>query len=229
MRITRLVCGSCGSPLRGLGTDVIFVCTGCGSGWLGEETGLKSVPIEHRAKPGAGIALPFWRISAAVHVLKRTVRKEFTSTILTLDSRYDRNALQEKTRETGGSSQRREFIFPAFSVNGLPGIGVSLSEKSSLLPPVLEETWDYPGVPGGSLSRSDGEILARCIAIGQETEKSDWLAEIELVISAVSSSIVVLPCVQEVEKINVADTGVSFFRRSVLRWDQILEFSRGEA
>lgn len=229
MRVTRLVCGACGSFLKGLGTDVIFVCTNCGSAWIGGESGLKPVPIEQRAKSDAGTALPFWRVSAAVHVLKRTVRNEFTSTILRLKSKYDEKALKGKTRETGGISEKREFLFPAFSVNGLPGIGVGLSEKISELPPIIEGSWHYPHVCGGSVSPGDAEVLARCVAVGQETEKSDWLAEIELVVSAVKSSVVILPCTQEVEKINIAETGISFFRRSVPDWNRIIEFSAGEA
>ena len=229
MRVTRLVCGSCGSFLRGLGTDVIFLCSNCGSGWSGEESGLKPVSIEQRAKPGEGLSLPFWRVSAAVHVLKRTVRNEFTSTILSFSSKYDEGILSGKTRETGSISERREFLFPAFSVNGLPGIGVNLSENLSSLPPILDDSWSYPEVCGGSVSPGDAEVLASCVAVGQETEKADWLAEIELVISAVRSSIVVLPCTQEVEKVHIADTGVSFFRRSVPGWNQIVEFSAGEA
>ena len=229
MRVTRLVCSSCGSFLRGLGTDVIFVCANCGAGWLGGETGLKPLPIQQRARSGEGIPMPFWRVSAAVHVLKRTVRNEFTSTILRFNSKYDDEVLKGKTRETGGISERREFLFPAFSVNGLPGIGVSLSEKLSELPSVLEGSRKYPEVCGGSISRKDAEVLARCVAVGQETEKSDWLAEIQLVLSAVRSSIVILPCTQEVEKVHIAGTGVSFFRRSVTDWDRIIEFSAGEA
>ncbi len=229
MRVTRLVCGSCGSFLRGLGTDVIFVCSNCGAGWLGEESGLKSISIEQRARYGEGTALPFWRVSAAVHVLKRTVRNEFTSTILRFKSKYDDEVLKGKTRETGGISERREFLFPAFSVNGLPGIGVTLSEKLSQLPSILEKSRKYPEVCGGSISRGDAEVLARCVAVGQEAEKSDWLAEIDLVLSAVRSSVVILPCTQEVEKVHIADTGVSFFRRSAHDWDRIIEFAPGEA
>ena len=229
MKVTKLVCGSCGSFLRGLGTDVIFICGNCGTGWAGEESGLKPVSVEQRAKPGEGKALPFWRVNAAVHVLKRTVRNEFTSTILRFQSKYDDNVLKGKTRETGGISERREFLFPAFSVKGLPGIGVSLSKKLSELPPLLEGSWKFPDVFGGSVSPGDAEVLARCVAVGQETEKSDWLAEIELVVSAVRSSVVILPCTREVEKIHIAGTGVSFFRRSVPDWNRIMDFKSGES
>lgn len=121
MKVTRLICGTCGHFLKGLGTDVIFVCSNCGAGWSGEESGLKPIGIEHRAKPGDGISLPFWRVSAAVHILKRTVRKEFTSTILRFKSRFDENTMPGHLKETGGSSNRREFLSPLFPWTGCRG------------------------------------------------------------------------------------------------------------
>lgn len=229
MKVKRLLCGVCGNPLHGLGTDVVFICTNCGSGWTGEGEGLSPLKVEHRAHYGQGLSLPFWRVKAAVHVLKRTVRNEFTTTILSFSSRFDQSTLPGKTRETGGISEKREFLFPAFPVNGLPGLGVSLSENLSQIPDLIDEGSRYPAVCGCSISSTDAQVLTRCVAVGQETEKSDWLAEIELVISNVSSSVVILPCSVEVEKVKIAETGVSFFRRSVPEWDRIKAFSVGEA
>lgn len=224
MKITRLVCRGCGSPLSGLGTDCVFICSTCGRCFAGGGKGLEPLSVEHRALPGSGIPLPFWRVSAAVHVLKRTVRNEFTTTILRFGSMFDSDTLPGKHRDTGGSSERREFLFPAFPVDGLPGIGVNLSRCLESVPPVIDGASGFPNVSGGSVSPEDALVLARCVAVGEETDKSDWLAEIELVISAARSSVVVLPCFPRGEKVLIGETGVSFFRRAVPRWSDILEY-----
>ncbi len=225
MKVTRLLCGSCGAPLGGLGTDVIFVCSNCGAGWSLEGSELTPLAVEHHASPEAGLPLPFWRVSAAAHVLKRKVRSEFVTTILRLGSRFDETEFPGKTSDSGASSERREFLLPAFYLDGLPGTGVALSAALPGLPepPDLRED-GYPDVCGCSITPEDALVLARCVAVGQEAEKSDWIAEIELVLSAARRRLVILPCTQEVEKVYVGDTGVSFFRRSVPRWNEILEY-----
>ncbi len=229
MKITRLVCRGCGAPLSGLGTDSIFICSVCGRGFAGGGNGLEPLSVEHRALPGSGIPLPFWRVSAAVHVLRRTVRNEFTTTILRFGTMYDGHTAGGKYRETGGGSERREFLFPAFPVDGLPGIGVKLSRCFESVPPVIDGASGFPNVSGGSVSPEDALVLARCVAVGEETEKADWLAEIELVISAARSSIVILPCSPEGEKVLIDGAGVSFFRRAVPGWSDILEYTGSQA
>jgi len=224
MKITKLVCRHCGNALSGLGHDKLFFCSNCGKGWVLDSSGLEPVPVQCRASSGSKLPLPFWMVSAAVHVLKRTVRNEFTTTIVRFGSRYEEDVLAAKKRETGGFSERRTFLFPAFPVDGLPGTGVALSEKIRDLPGELEQQESLPSICGGSVSKTDAAILARCVAVGQETEKADWLAEIEVVLSSVKSTLVILPCSVEVEKVNVAETGVSFFRRSVPDWEGIIDY-----
>lgn len=224
MKVTRLVCSGCGAPLHGIRTDVVFVCSNCGAGWSAESDGLKPVEIEHRAGADSGIPLPFWKVCATVHILKRTVRNEFTSTIMSFSSRFDEAALPGKTKDTGGSSERRDFLFPAFHLDGLPGLGVILSDTFSSLPPILETGRNFPSVCGASISPRDAEVLARCVAVGRETGRSDWLAEIELVLCSVKTTLVILPCALEVEKVSIAGTGASFFRRSAPEWGLVTEY-----
>ncbi len=224
MRITRLICGHCGSTLSGLGLDKLFFCSNCSKGWALGDTGLEPLTVQCRASTEAYLPLPFWMVRATVHVLKRTVRNEFTATMLTFSSRYEDDVLAAKKTETGGQADKRTFLFPAFPVDGLPGIGVSLSEHIHDLPEKLDVEEAQPDVCGGLISLRDAAVLARCVAVGQETAKADWLAEIEIVLSSVKSQLVILPCSQEVEKVVVAETGVSFFRRSVQSWDEIVDY-----
>ncbi|MCP4646762.1 MAG: hypothetical protein GY852_03375 [bacterium] len=224
MRVTKLVCRKCGGILSGLGLDRLFFCSNCGSAWSLSRTGLTSIQVQCRAPASSRLPLPFWAVRATVHILKRTVRNEFTATILKFGSRYDEKILAGKTRDTGGLSEKRTFLFPAFPVDGLPGIGVSLSEHINNLPEIIGSENELPKICGGSISPADAAVLARCVAVGQETEKADWLAEIEIVLSSVKSALIILPCSQEVEKVRIAETGVSFFRRSVPQWESIVDF-----
>ncbi len=224
MKITRLVCKNCGAALSGLGSDILFLCNNCGAGWSTTGSGLEQIAVQYRAGRDSKLPLPFWMIKASVHVLKRTVRNEFTSTMLKLGSRYDEKTLTGKTRESGSSSDRRTFLFPAFPIKGLPGIGVDLSKQIGNLTKESGKTGDFPDVCGGSISSLDAAVLAKCVAVGQETEKADWLAEIEIVVSSVKSKLVILPSVQEVEKVLITGTGLAFFRRSVPSWDEILNY-----
>ncbi len=224
MRITRLVCSNCGSILSGLGQDRLFFCSNCGSGWSTGEKGLEPLEIQCRATADSSLPLPFWMVRATVHVLKRTIRNEFTTTILRFGSKYEEDVLSAKKSETGGQADKRTFLFPAFPVDGLPGIGVSLSEHAAGLPPEIEAGNSLPDICGGSISPTDAAVLARCVAVGQETAKADWIAEIEIVLSSVKSAIIILPCSLEVEKVFIADTGVSFFRRSTPDWDGIVDY-----
>ncbi len=224
MRITRLVCGHCGSVLSGLGQDQLFFCSNCGKGWSPGEKGLEPVQVQCRASADSRLPLPFWLVRATVHILKRTVRNEFISTMLRFGSRYEEDVLSSKKRETGGQSDRRTFLFPAFPVDGLPGTGVALSEHIRDLPEIIGAEDGLPDICGGSISPADAVVLARCVAVGQETEKADWLAEIEIIFSSVKSALIILPCTQEVEKVAVAETGVSFFRRSVSGWYEIVDY-----
>lgn len=229
MRITRLVCENCGAGLSGLNSDVLFLCTNCGVAWSTTGAGLEEISVQYRTDSDSKLPLPFWLVKANVHVLKRTVRNEFTATMLKLASRYDEKTLPGKTRESGSSSDRRTFLFPAFPIKGLPGLGVDLSKQIGKLPKKIDEINKFPNVCGGSISSIDAAILAKCIAVGQETEKADWLAEIEIVVSSVKSELVILPCKQEVEKVIINGTGLAFFRRSVPYWNEILNYhgSRG--
>ncbi|MCK5786168.1 MAG: hypothetical protein KAH54_06385 [Candidatus Sabulitectum sp.] len=229
MRITRLVCGHCGSVLSGLGQDKLFFCSNCGDGWSLGKKGLEAVNVECRASADSQLPLPFWMVRATVHVLKRTVRNEFTSTMLRFGSRYEEDVLSAKKAETGGQSDRRTLLFPAFPVDGLPGIGVSLSQHVNDLPQAIGPEESLPDMCGGSISPVDAEVLAKCVAVGQETEKADWLAEIEIVLSSVESSLIILPCNLEVEKVVIAETGVAFFRRSTPGWTEIVDYHSGRA
>jgi len=92
---------------------------------------------------------------------------------------YEEDVLPTKKSETGGQSDKRTFLFPAFPVDGLPGTGVSLSKHINSLPEFNGDA--LPDICGGSISPMDASVLARCVAVGQETEKADWLAEIEIV------------------------------------------------
>ncbi len=224
MRITRLVCSNCGSILSGLGRDRLFFCSNCGSGWSNGDKGLEPLEIQCRASADSSLPLPFWMVKATTHVLKRTVRNEFTTTMLRFGSSYEEDVLAKKKSETGGLAEKRTFLFPAFPVDGLPGIGVNLSEHISNLPPVVESGNSLPDICGGSISPMDAAVLARCVAVGQETEKADWIAEIEIVLSSVKTAIVILPCFLEVEKVFIAETGVAFFRRSTPEWDGIVDY-----
>ena len=224
MKVMRLVCGSCGSPLAGLGSDSVFVWSNCGAGWACGRDGLERVEVEHRAPAGAELPLPFWKMKATVHVLRRTVRNEFTTSILRYDSRYSPDAMPGKVREAGKGSERRTMLFPAFYLNGLPGTGTMLSEHVEDLPPLLEPGDGFPVVCGCSIRPEDTEILGKCVAVGQETGKADWLAEIELVLASVKKTLVILPCRAEVEKVHIAGTGVSIFRRNVPHWNALMEF-----
>ena len=229
MRITRLVCAKCGGVLSGLGPDRLFFCSNCGSGWSLGRNGLESIRVQCRAAADSHLPLPFWMVKATVHVLKRTVRNEFTATMLRFSSRYEEDVLATKKAETGGHSDRRIFLFPAFPVDGLPGIGVSLSRHIDLLPDEVGQEKQLPDICGGSITPVDAEVLARCVAVGQETEKADWLAEIEIVLSSVESSLVILPCNLEVEKVVIAETGVAFFRRSTPGWAGIDDYHSSRA
>ena len=224
MRITRLVCRHCGDTLTGLHLDKLFFCSNCGKGWYAGEKGLEAISVQCRALADSGLPLPFWMVRATVRVLKRTVRNEFTATMLRFGSRYEEDVLSTKKSETGGQSDNRTFLFPAFPVDGLPGTGVSLSKQINNLPERLGIGDVLPDICGGSISPMDAAVLARCVAVGQETEKADWLAEIEIVLSSVKSTVIILPCVLEVEKVSIADTGVSFFRRSTPGWDGIVDY-----
>lgn len=227
MRITRLVCRDCGSVLSGLGQDQVFFCSNCGKGWSLGENGLEAMQVQCRASADSHLPLPFWMVTATVHVLKRTVRNEFTATILRFGSRYEEDVLSAKKRETGGQSDRRTFLFPAFSLDGLPGIGVNLSKHIADLPDIIGAEEKLPDICGGSISAADVVVLARCVAVGQEAEKADWLAEIEIVLSSVKSVLIILPCTPEVEMVAIAETGVSFFRRSAPGWDGIVDYHGG--
>ena len=229
MRITRLVCGHCGSILSGLGQDRLFFCSNCGRGWSLGEKGLDPIQVQCRAPADSHLPLPFWMVRATVHVLKRTVRNEFTATMLKFGSRYEEDVLSAKKTETGGQSDRRTFLFPAFPVDGLPGTGVSLSEHIHDLPDKLGAGDLLPDICGGYISPADSVVLARCVAVGQETEKADWLAEIEIVFSSVKSTLIILPCIPEVEKVAIAETGVSFFIRSVPAWSAIVDYRSNRA
>lgn len=224
MRITRLVCGHCGSILSGLGQDKLFFCSNCGKGWSLGEKGLEPMRVQCRASADSNFPLPFWMVKATVHVLKRTVRNKFTATILRFSSRYEDDVLSSKKSETGGQSDRRIFLFPAFPVDGLPGAGVNLSKHISDLPDEIGVGDTLPDICGGSVSPLDASVLAKSVAVGQEAEKADWLAEIEIVLSSVKSVLIILPCILEVEKVAIAETGVSFFRRSVPDWDEIVDY-----
>jgi hypothetical protein len=226
MKITRLVCGSCGAALHGLPWDRLFFCSNCGSGWARSMKGLDQIRVEHRASAGCQLPLPFWRVEATVHVLSRVVRQEFTATILNMGGAFDQTTLPGKYRETGGVSERRTLLFPAFFIDGLPGIGVSLSLAASGIPPPKEPSFDYPVVFGGEVSPVDAEVLAKCVAVGQETEKADWLADIELVLSSVRMTVLILPVEIGDEKVLVSGTGVSFYRRAVPRLSDVMA-SRG--
>ncbi|PIE52437.1 hypothetical protein CSA37_06525 [Candidatus Fermentibacteria bacterium] len=224
MKVMRLVCSSCGSSLRGLESDCVFVCSVCGTGWVTGENGLEQVEVEHRSQADSLLPLPFWKIRTTVHILRRTVRNEFTVSILRYDSRYSPDAMPGKVRETPKSSDRRTLLFPAFYLNGLPGTGTMLSEKIDSLPPLLKPEDRFPVVCGCAISPDDTESLARCVAVGQETDKADWLAEIELVLASVEKTLVILPCKAQVEKVSIAETGVSFFRRNAPHWNRLMEF-----
>lgn len=224
MRITRLVCGHCGSILSGLGQDKLFFCSNCGKGWSLGEKGLEPMLVQCRASADSNLPLPFWMVKATVHVLKRTVRNKFTATMLRFGSRYEDDVLSSKKSETGGQSDRRIFLFPAFHVDGLPGVGVNLSEHIHDLPDEIGVGDTLPDICGGSVSSLDASVLAKSVAVGQEAEKADWLAEIEIVLSSVKSVLIILPCILEVEKVAIAETGVSFFRRSVPDWDEIVDY-----
>jgi len=225
MRVTRLVCGNCGLALSGLGSDQLFFCSNCAHSWVIGNQGLEPVEVHCRAGADSPLPLPFWLVNATVHVLKRTVRNDFTSTSITFGSRYQRDLLTGKTRETGGTqAEKRAFLFPAFPVDGLPGIGAALSRHISSLPEALGSEERLPDVCGVSITARDASVLARCVAVAQEAEKPDWLAEIDIILSSVKSVLVILPCVQEVEKVSIAHTGVSFFRRAVLNWEEIADY-----
>ena len=224
MRITRLVCRYCGSILSGLGQDQVFFCSNCGKGWSLGKKGLEPIQVQCRASADSHLPLPFWMVKATVHVLKRTVRNEFTATMLKFGSRYEEDVLSAKKRETGGQSDRRTFLFPAFSLDGLPGIGVNLSKHIADLPDIIGAEENLPDICGGSISAVDALVLARCVAVGQEAEKADWLAEIDIALSSVKSALIILPCIMEVEMVSVADTGVSFFRRSAPGWDGMVDY-----
>lgn len=229
MKITRLVCGHCGRILSGLGRDILFFCSNCGHCWSLGENGIESIQVQCRASADSDLPLPFWMVRATVHVLKRTVRNEFTATILRFGSMYEESVLAAKKKETGGVSDKRTFLFPAFHLDGLPGIGVSLSQHIHDLPDIIGTEKSLPDICGGSVTPVDAAVLARCVAVGQETEKADWLAEIEIVLSSVESSLIILPCIQKVEKVIVAGTGVSFFRRSIAGFDEMIDYHDGRA
>jgi hypothetical protein len=224
MRVTRLVCGNCGLALSGLRSDQVFFCSNCGRGWSIGNDGLKPVEVQCRAGADSPLPVPFWQVRATVHVLKRTVRNDFTSTGITFGSRYESDLLKGRSTETGSPAEKRTFLFPAFPVDGLPGIGASLSRHISALPDIQGIEEKLPDICGASIASYDASVLARCVAVAQEAEKPDWLAEIDIILSSVKSVLVILPCVQEVEKVNVAGTGVFFFRRAVLNWEEIADY-----
>jgi hypothetical protein len=188
LRLVNLDCPSCGSAMRGEGSDTIFFCSHCGDAAVLDADGLQT--LESTAllpSPGRHPRLwrPAWRVEVDVRVHDR----------IGADGR--------STPDWGG---RRVFFIPAFD---LPLD--DLTRLSRALAEVSHPTAEVPREPihGGTLAFDDALTLIRHILIGDEVRRSDLLASVEIEIDVVNRGLVALPFEADERRLKCAVTGVT--------------------
>lgn len=172
LRLVNLDCPSCGSAMRGEGSDTIFFCSHCGgAAVLGDEgletvesTALLPAPGRHPSE-----WRPAWRVEVQVRVHHR---------------------VRADGRATPDWSDRKVFYIPAFdlALDDLTRLSRALVEVSHVTAEVPREP-----IHGGALAYGDALTLIRHILIGDEVRRSDMLASVTVDLDEVSRSLVALP------------------------------------
>ena len=172
LRLIALDCPSCGSSMRGDGSDVIFFCSHCGAAALLGAGGLE--PVQSTAllpAPGrhAQIWKPAWVLEAEVAV-------------------GGRQPAGRGRRE--GWRGERTFVVPAFALP-LPDLILLIRGLSAAAGSVGE----VPREPirGGTLRFEDALTLARHLVVGDEVRKPDTLASLDVAITERSHRLAATP------------------------------------
>jgi len=188
LRLVNLDCPSCGSAMRGKGSDTIFFCSHCGGGAVLGNDGLQTVESS-ALLPAPGrhpdVWLPAWRVEVQVRVHHR----------VTADG-----------RSTPEWEDRRVFFIPAFDLplDDLTRLSRALAEAAEAVTEVPREP-----IHGGTLALDDALTLIRHILIGDEVRRSDMLASVTVDLEEVSRSLVALPFDTGEGRVKCAVTGVT--------------------
>ncbi len=188
LRLVNLDCPSCGSAMRGEGTDTIFFCSHCGQAAdldgegleIVESTALMPTPGRH-----ARVWKPAWRFEVHVRVTQR---------------------VRTDGRTTPDWEGRRTFFIPAFDLplDDLTRLSRALSEVAEAVAEVPREP-----IRGGTLALDDALTLIRHILIGDEVRRSDMLASVMVDVEEVSRSLVALPFDTGKGRLQCAVTGTT--------------------
>jgi len=188
LRLVNLDCPSCGSAMRGEGSDTIFFCSHCGGAAILDADGLEI--LESTAllpSPGRHPRLwrPAWRVEVEVRVHHR----------VTADG-----------RSTPGWEGSKVFFVPAFDL-ALD----DLTRLSRALAEVAHPTAEVPREPihGGTLAFDDALTLIRHILIGDEVRRADMLASVTVDLEVVGRSVVALPFDTGKDRFTCAVTGTT--------------------
>jgi hypothetical protein len=184
-------CPDCGNNLAGLQTDCIFLCSSCGS-CLVVGDGMTRVPIAFSGCRGDAIPMPFWKVEAAVTVLRRISRP--AASVNTVEGPRLFDGTERKLAETSLPRVREKLVFPAFATGQALRAGVVL-HGTDLTEDEPREAGSVLLMVGGSVGLEDVEPLARGVAVGIHVSGKDNLAMLELDLEILSTSILAIGCV----------------------------------
>lgn len=184
-------CPDCGNSLAGLQTDCIFLCSSCGS-CLVVGDGMTRVPIAFSGCRGDAIPMPFWKVEAAVTVLRRISRP--AANVSTIEGPRLFDGTERKLAETSLPRVREKLVFPAFATGQALRAGVVL-HGTDLTEDAPREAGSIRLMVGGSVGLEDVEPLARGVAVGIHVSGKDNLAMLELDLEILSTSILAIGCV----------------------------------
>ena len=191
LRLVLLKCSQCGAPLAAEGSDVVYYCTACRSGFRleGEGEGERLVPVtvEFVSAPhvAASRYLPFWLLPAKVTIQQRDAAGGAIQGLMRLFTGGGEEGL--------GQGEVR-FAIPAFRApidtitelalrytEALPHLGEKLGEK----------------LTGGTLSPEDAGKLAHFTLIAAEAAKPDTLKNLAYHIDLGPPSLLGVPFVEK--------------------------------
>jgi hypothetical protein len=170
-RLLPLACASCGAPLAAEGTDLVFYCTACRSGYFFDPAasgGLVPIAVAFVAAPAAPVArhLPFWLLPARIRILERSASGGSLSSLL--------GFFLGGKEATGSEPGEGTFAIPAFEAP-LDRV-VNLAERyTQELPVRAAGSGDLLGerLTGGSCDVADARRLAEFVLIATEVSRGD--------------------------------------------------------
>ncbi len=193
VRLIPLDCPSCGSALHAEPLDVLFLCDHCGTGAVLGDSGLKQIEATGLLPaPGRRAELwkPAWIVEAEVEVSGRVCADG---------------------RATEGWRGERTFVVPAFEL----AIG-ELTRLAAALGRVWGAVGEVPREPvtGGILRLEDAMTLVRHMVVGEEVQKPDLLARVEVTIEERSHRLSAIPFERHGDRLRCAVTGVEIAERA---------------